>query len=272
MFPKHPTCPARPRGLVAALALALITGSVLAAPSRPTGPTLYPYPMGDPREEARPGIELPESVAPRLEGMTDDEIAFLESGDARRYAGGLDDTVEYLEAHTPEENRAWVQAMRSVVDATRFDPERDAGSIPLNTDSPEFNRWRLIRPRSLDPEREPGPIELGRYGGRGGPPTFGGFPLALTQEDLIAGEVDVAIVGAPLNMGSGWRDSERSTVELRLLGRPMGRMDSTCRSTPAACSTSSTTATSPSTTPPRSVPWSTSGRSSARSPRPAPCP
>ena len=36
----------------------------------------------------------------------------------------------------------------------------------------------------MDPEREDGPIELGRYDGRGGPPTFGGAPLALTQEDL----------------------------------------------------------------------------------------
>ena len=45
------------------------------------------------------------------------------------------------------------------------------------------------------------------------------FPLALSKEDLVAGEVDVAILGAPLNMGSGWRDSgERATVELRLRG------------------------------------------------------
>jgi agmatinase len=78
----------------------------------------------------------------------------------------------------------------------------------------------------MDPEREDGPLPLGRYGGRGGPPTFGGHSLALTKEDLVAGEVDVAIVGAPLNMGSGWRDSgERATTEMRLLGWPMGAHD-----------------------------------------------
>jgi agmatinase len=81
----------------------------------------------------------------------------------------------------------------------------------------------------MDPEREAGPIPLGRYagyGGYGGPPTFGGFPLALYKEDLVAGEVDVAILGAPLNMGSGWRDSgEQATVDLRLLGWPMGSDD-----------------------------------------------
>jgi arginase len=110
--------------------------------------------------------------------------------------------------------------------ADRLREGRDLPNIPLNTDSPRFNAWRLKRPLSLDPDREPGPISLGRYDGNGGPPTFGGFPLALTPEDLKAGEVDVAIVGAPLNMGSGWRDSgERATVELRLQGRYMGGPD-----------------------------------------------
>ena len=38
--------------------------------------------------------------------------------------------------------------------------------------------------------------------------------------------MDVAILGAPLNMGSGWRDSgERATVELRLYGWPIGDHD-----------------------------------------------
>ena len=49
----------------------------------------------------------------------------------------------------------------------------------------------------------------------------------------MAGKVDVAILGAPLNMGSGWRDSgERATVALRQ-GIPAGswaQTTSTCRS------------------------------------------
>jgi agmatinase len=78
----------------------------------------------------------------------------------------------------------------------------------------------------MDPERDDGPLPLGRYDGRGGPPTFGGFPLALTPADLIAGEVDVAIVGAPLNMGSRWRDSGvTSTTEMRLFGGAMSGVD-----------------------------------------------
>jgi agmatinase len=122
--------------------------------------------------------------------------------------------------------KEWVNAMQHVASHFRYQEGRDDPNIRFNTDSPEFNAWRAQRPRSMDPAREDGPIALGRYGGRGGPPTFGGHPLALTKEDLVAGEVDVAIVGAPLNMGSGWRDSGgRATTGLRLFGWPMGSND-----------------------------------------------
>lgn len=190
------------------------------------GETAYPFETRDPRETEKPPIELPDTVAPKLEQLTPTEVEFLQSGKARRWAGDLEETIEALDERSPAQVKSWVQAMMSVVEASRFVEGRDSPGIPLNTDSPEFNKWRLIRPRSMDPAREPGPLPLGRYHGAGGPPTFGGFPLALTPEDLVAGEVDVAIVGAPLNMGSGWRDSgAQATIDMRLLGRTMGRMD-----------------------------------------------
>lgn len=229
-FPLH-------RGF-AVLGLALLAGaSALAAPGDPppatpehvTGTDPYPFDTVDRREdedEERPPIELPESVNAKLSLLSREQIEFLKSGDARRWAGDPEETVEALEARTPQEVRSWVQAMQSVVDGAVYVEGRDLPNIPLNTDSPEFNAWRTLRPRSMDPEREPGPISLGRYNGRGGPPTFGNFPLALSQEDLIAGEVDVAILGAPLNMGSGWRDSGgAATRELRVLGRAIGGSD-----------------------------------------------
>ena len=200
-------------------------------PEHVRGTDPYPFPMEDPRypEEERPPIELPDSVADRLALLSEAEIEFLKSGDARRWAGSPDETVEALEARTPEEVRDWVQAMMEVLETTRYVEGRDPYNIALDTDSPEFNAWRAIRPRSMDPRREDGPISLSRYTGRwsrGGPPTFGGLPLALTQEDLIAGEVDVAILGAPLNMGSGWRDSgSEATAELRVYGRAIGSTD-----------------------------------------------
>lgn len=216
--------------LVAAIALAtgLTTQTAFAAdePEHVTGTNPYPFEMADPREEERPPIELPDSVSDKLGLLSEDQIEFLQSGDARRFAGDLEKTVEYLEENTPEHILTWVETMQSVVDATRYQEGRDAPNIPLNTDSPRFNAWRLERPRSMDPEREPGSVALGRYNGRGGPPTFGGFPLALTPEDLEASEVDIAIVGAPLNMGSGWRDSgAQATTDMRVMGRALGGMD-----------------------------------------------
>lgn len=213
--------------------LAFLVGAAAAQAAEPpetpehvVGTNPYPFETVDPREKEKPPIELPDSVADKLALLTPEQVAFLESSDARGMAGDLDKTLEALEERSPEEVLDWVEAMQMVVDLTRYREGRDAANIALNTDSPRFNAWRLRRPRAMDPEREPGPVDLGRYGGRGGPPTFGGFPLALTPEDLEAGEVDVAIVGAPLNMGSGWRDSgAQATVEMRILGRPMGRMD-----------------------------------------------
>jgi len=195
-------------------------------PEHVVGSEAYPFDTTDPRNVEKPPIELPDSVTPKLELLTPGEVEFLKSSDARSFAGSAESTVESLEERTPQEVKEWVQAMQFVVDQSRYVEGRDSANIPLNTESPKFNAWRLERPRSMDPEREAGPIGLGRYNGRGGPPTFGNAPLAFTPEDLKEGEVDVAILGAPLNMGSGWRDSgERATVELRLLGWPMGSLD-----------------------------------------------
>ncbi len=213
--------------LITTLAVSLaLADEVPDTPEHVVGETAYPFDTVDLRDEKEEAIELPDSVAPKLGQLTIDEVEFLKSGDARQFAGSLEDTVQALEERTPEEVKAWVNAMQHVISAHRYDADRDLPNIPFNTESPKFNAWRAERPRSMDPEREDGPIALGRYDGRGGPPTFGGHALALTKADLIAGEVDVAILGAPLNMGSGWRDSgSQATTDLRLLGWVMGAHD-----------------------------------------------
>jgi agmatinase len=213
--------------LAAALLAPVVGGDeVHGTPEHVVGENPYPFDTVERRAPEQKPIELPVSVAPKLALLTEAEIAFLESGDARTFAGSLEETVEALEARTPEEVKEWVNAMQHVVSHSRYEESRDQPNVRFNTDSPEFNAWKARRPRSLDPVREDGPVELGRYDGRGGPPTFGGHPLALTKEDLVAGKVDVAIVGAPLNMGTGWRDSgSRATTRLRLYGEPMGEND-----------------------------------------------
>ena len=205
---------------------AALAGDIPDTPEHVVGDNPYPFDTVDKRVEEKEAIELPESVMPKLALLASEEIDFLISADAREFTGSLEDTVEKLEKRTPEETKAWVVAMMYVFDYNHYKEGRDAPNVAFNTNSPEFNAWKARRPRSMDPKREDGPLSLGRYDGRGGPPTFGGHPLALTPEDLIAGEVDVAILGAPLNMGSGWRDSgEQATVDLRLFGWPMGSLD-----------------------------------------------
>lgn len=68
--------------------------------------------------------------------------------------------------------------------------------------------WRTRRDRSGDPSRAPGPIDLRRYElhpAFSGPSTFMGLPVCLTPDDLREGEVDAAIIGAPMDSGIGHR-------------------------------------------------------------------
>ncbi|MEC8859460.1 MAG: agmatinase family protein [Pseudomonadota bacterium] len=174
-------------------------------------------------EEPEP-IDFPSNLADRLAPLTEEEMAFLSDPSmTRSYAETPEELFEALEKRSPEEVKAYVQAMMWVREQRPFQEGVDEAFIPLNIDSPDFNAWTVRRPRSFDPEREDGPISLGRYmGGNGGIPTFAGAPVALTPEDLAAGDVDVAIVGAPLNMGSGWRDADHGPLALRLRGGMAG--------------------------------------------------
>lgn len=85
--------------------------------------------------------------------------------------------------------------------------EGEKAVIPLDTKDPAYNLWQ--KPRDdLMKGREPGPINIQRFqGGAGwfGIPTFFKLPIALTPEDLKAGDVDVAIFGGYTDMGGGTR-------------------------------------------------------------------
>jgi len=83
-------------------------------------------------------------------------------------------------------------------------------------DDPNRDMWRTKRDYSKDPKREPGPVSLQRYEAQletVGVKTFFQQPYAWKQDDLIAGNVDVAIFGAPTGVlphsgGSVWAPSE----------------------------------------------------------------
>jgi len=99
----------------------------------------------------------------------------------------------------------------------------DGDSIQLDRDDPSFDLWRTPR-EGLMEGREPGPINIQRWsGGAGfqGMPTFFKQPIALTPEDLAAGDVDVAVIGAHTDMGGGLRGAAWGPLAMRAVRAPM---------------------------------------------------
>lgn len=152
--------------------------------------------------------DLPAELESIIDGLSSSQRDFFFSEDAVDMVGTREKLIKRLKGRSAEEVAAFIDGMMMVIQESKFDPETDLASIPLDTDSEYFNSWRVKRPKSLNPAREPGPFHLSYYAGYQsyyGIRTFAGAPVAVYPEDLIAGGVDVAIVGAPLDMGSYYR-------------------------------------------------------------------
>ena len=90
--------------------------------------------------------------------------------------------------------------------------------IPLDKGDPSYNSWRTLRDFSKDPKREPGIINIQKYDtgmSYNAMPTFFNLPVALTPEDLKASKVDVAIIGAVTDMGTGMRGAAHGPNAVR---------------------------------------------------------
>ena len=97
-------------------------------------------------------------------------------------------------------------------------PDPEAAIIRLDPNDPNLEVWR-DRDISDDPPREPGPIRVGSV------LSFFGLPVARTIEDLVAGEVEVAFMGAPVDMGVGFRGAGEGPTALRAMRRSTGSME-----------------------------------------------
>jgi agmatinase len=173
-------------------------------------------------EKPDPTIQIPADLQPKLQSLPKEKLEFVTSGKAARFMPPKA-LLERFRNRTPQEIEAMIDAMLAVIEQSKYHAGTDPGSIPLNTESESFNGWKIKRPLELDPKREPGPINLSRYMGRGGGiPTFANAPFALTPEDLKAGKVDIAIVGAPLDMGSGYRGAKGGPTALRTMSGAAG--------------------------------------------------
>lgn len=170
-------------------------------------------------KEEKPKVEIPADLQDKLKSLPPEKLEYLRSGKTLRFQRAPV-MFDVFRNRTPAEIEAAIDAMMSVEQQQKFDAARDQPSIPLDTASPAFNSWKVRRPQELNPKREPGPFSLNRYadGWFAAIPTFANAPVALTPQDLIAGKVDIAIVGAPLDMGSGYRGAKGGPLALRKLG------------------------------------------------------
>jgi agmatinase len=96
--------------------------------------------------------------------------------------------------------------------------EGEAPVIPLDRNDPSYNVWQQLRDTSGDPAREPGIINLKQYDfgfSYNVIPTFLSTAVALTPADLKASNVEVAILGAVPDMGTGMRGAAHGPNAVR---------------------------------------------------------
>lgn len=193
-------------------------------------------------DSATPGLmpikpleDIPDEVMAVINTLPASQQEFILSGKTNDVLK-KDALFNLLTAESESTAKEYIDTIMSIYEEIGFKEGRDMAAVELDSSSPDFNTWRLKRPQSMNPDREPGPITLGRYlgGGRSGIPTFANAPVALTPEDLVAGEVDVAILGAPLDMGSGWRDAIHGPRAMRMLHRGTGGTDVSTMIAPAS--------------------------------------
>jgi len=161
---------------------------------------------------------LPNGLEGKLDGLDAAQRDFILSGAALDFMPMAQ--LEH-ELATRDATRIvkLVDDLMAVAGEMGYDPRRDMGAIPLNLTTDDFNRGAVPTPPPLRKEkRDPGPFSVSQYlFPESGVPTFAGARLAIWPEDLVAGDVDVAIIGVPNDMGSGRRNAEYGPRMMRAL-------------------------------------------------------
>lgn len=161
--------------------------------------------------------EIPSHIVEKLDLLTESQIDFLRSFHPLRVIDSREKLNQDLERRSPEQILEYVTDMMHAVESFAFRPGIDMSQIPLNSEASRFNAFKVTRPEILNERlREPGPFSVHRYIHQwGGIPTFAGALVARTPEDLVAGNVEVAMVGIPQSMSSGVRDARNGPGAIR---------------------------------------------------------
>ena len=160
---------------------------------------------------------LPKQLSEKVSGLEPQQQDFIISGDALKFLPAMQ-----LEHEIATREVADIQVMiTDLITAASemgYDPKRDMGAIPLNLKSKYFNRGTITPAPLRKMKRDPGPFSVHRYMfPESGVSTFAGAKVAIYPEDLIAGKVDVAIIGIPNDMGSGRRNAEYGPRVMRAM-------------------------------------------------------
>jgi agmatinase len=171
-----------------------------------------------PHQSAYGQWRIPDEFQSQAAVLTDQQLEFITSGAVLEFMPERQLEHE-LATRDADSLQSMVDDIMALARQMGYDPERDMGAAPLNLTSDNFNRRTLPTPEPLrELDREPGPFSVHRYlFPKSGVPTFGGASVAIWPEDLVAGKVDVAIIGVPSNMSSGRRDAGWAPDEMRAL-------------------------------------------------------
>ncbi len=171
-----------------------------------------------PVEETRGQWSVPDELQDAVNTLNDEQTGFITSGDILDFIPERQLEHE-LATREADHLREFIDDLMSLAALMAYDPERDMGAIPLNLTTTNFRGVGIPTPLPLrDFERAPGPFSVHRYlYPQSGIPTFGGALVAVYPEDLVAGNVDIAIVGVPSNMSSGRRDAGSGPDAMRAL-------------------------------------------------------
>jgi len=160
---------------------------------------------------------IPEELRDKARALDEEQLEFVTSGAAIKIIPERQLEHE-LETRDAAGLRSLINDLMAVANQMGYSSERDMGAAPLNLTTKRFNRPIPTPAELRDFEREPGPFSVHRYlYPKSGVPTFGGAKVAIWPEDLVAGNVDVAIIGIPSNMSSGQRDAEWAPDKMRSL-------------------------------------------------------
>lgn len=187
---------------------------------------------------AKPAAEMPEvTINAHTELLNETEKAFVSDARSLAIFGLTPDKMQVkLAEKSPEDAKKLVAAMMATLAERSYESIEqpasdtdengihepmsimaDSGIIYLNPQAGGYNRGTVLQPALFDKyKREPGPFSLDRYlNEKGGIPTFADAPVAVRRADLEAGNVEVAFVGVPLALSSGWRDSKNAPTIMR---------------------------------------------------------